>query len=40
MDTVTNAAMRRLARDTGLSERPDPDDIHQVIYTMELQRQE
>jgi long-chain acyl-CoA synthetase len=40
MDTVTNAAMRRLARDTGFSERPDPDDIHQVIYTMELQRQE
>jgi long-chain acyl-CoA synthetase len=33
MDAVHNEAMRRLARDVGFVERPDPDDIHQVIYT-------
>jgi long-chain acyl-CoA synthetase len=36
MDAVTNAAMRRLARDMGFTERPDPDDIHQVIYSLDL----
>lgn len=32
IDAATNEPMRRLARDLGFSERPDPDDIHQVIY--------
>jgi GNAT superfamily N-acetyltransferase len=40
MDSVTNAPMRRLARELGFSEQPDPDDIHQVIYSMELQPQQ
>ena len=31
-DAATNEPMRRLARDLGFSEQPDPDDIHQVIY--------
>lgn len=34
MDARSNGAMRRLARDVGFSERPDPDDIHQVIYSL------
>lgn len=36
VDAATNHRMRRLARHLGFSERPDPDDVHQVIYTMEL----
>jgi RimJ/RimL family protein N-acetyltransferase len=35
MDAASNHAMRRLARDVGFSERPDPDDIHQVIYSLQ-----
>lgn len=32
IDAATNEPMRRLARDLGFTELPDPDDIHQVIY--------
>jgi len=35
MDAASNEAMRRLARDVGFAEQPDPDDIHQVIYSLE-----
>jgi L-amino acid N-acyltransferase YncA len=35
MDASTNEPMRRLALDLGFSEQPDPDDIHQVIYSWE-----
>ena len=35
MDAASNDAMRRLARDVGFSERRDPDDIHQVIYSLQ-----
>jgi GNAT superfamily N-acetyltransferase len=34
MDSRSNTAMRRLARDVGFSEHPDPDDVHQVIYSL------
>jgi GNAT superfamily N-acetyltransferase len=34
MDAATNHGIRRLARDLGFTERPDPDDIHQVIYSL------
>lgn len=36
VDMATNHRMRSLARHIGFSERPDPDDVHQVIYSMEL----
>ena len=35
MDAASNDAMRRLARDVGFSEQRDPDDIHQVIYSLQ-----
>jgi GNAT superfamily N-acetyltransferase len=35
MDALSNAAMRGLARDVGFTEQPDPDDIHQVIYSLQ-----
>ena len=35
MDAANNDAMRRLARDVGFTEQPDPDDIHQVIYSLQ-----
>ena len=38
MDAVSNEAMRRLARDVGFRERPDPEDIHQVIYSLRPQQ--
>jgi GNAT superfamily N-acetyltransferase len=38
MDASNNDRMRRLAHDVGFKEMPDPDDIHQVIYSLELQR--
>ena len=38
MDSASNDAMRRLARDVGFTEGPDPDDIHQVIYSLRPQR--
>jgi GNAT superfamily N-acetyltransferase len=34
IDARSNGAMRRLARDVGFSEHPDPDDIHQVLYSL------
>jgi GNAT superfamily N-acetyltransferase len=36
MDTASNERMRNLARHLGFSERPDPADLHQVIYLLEL----
>jgi RimJ/RimL family protein N-acetyltransferase len=36
IDSATNHRMRRLAAHLGFRERPDPDDVHQVIYTMDL----
>jgi len=36
IDAAMNHRMRRLARHIGFSERPDPDDVHQVIYSMDL----
>lgn len=36
VDMATNHRMRRLARHVGFREEPDPDDVHQVIYTMDL----
>jgi GNAT superfamily N-acetyltransferase len=38
MDAASNDGMRRLARDLGFSEQRDPDDIHQVIYSLDPQR--
>jgi GNAT superfamily N-acetyltransferase len=35
MDALSNDAMRRLARNVGFTEQPDPDDIHQVIYSLQ-----
>jgi RimJ/RimL family protein N-acetyltransferase len=35
MDSASNDAMRRLARDVGFREHPDPDDIRQVIYSLQ-----
>jgi GNAT superfamily N-acetyltransferase len=34
IDTAANQAMRRLGRALGFSEERDPDDIHQVIYSL------
>lgn len=36
MDSMTNARMRKLARDIGFSEQPDPDDKSQVICYLDL----
>jgi RimJ/RimL family protein N-acetyltransferase len=36
IDSAANEPMRRLAFDVGFAERPDPDDIHQVIYELQL----
>jgi long-chain acyl-CoA synthetase len=38
MDAAGNEAMRRLARELGFTERRDPDDLHQVIYSLEPQQ--
>lgn len=35
MDAASNDAMRHLACDVGFSEQRDPDDIHQVIYSLQ-----
>ena len=35
MDSAANEPMRRLARDVGFREQPDPDDIRQVIYSLQ-----
>jgi RimJ/RimL family protein N-acetyltransferase len=34
MDSASNHAMRRLARDVGFREQRDPHDVHQVIYSL------
>jgi GNAT superfamily N-acetyltransferase len=36
MDAATNQRMRTLAQRFGFAERPDPDDIRQVIYSLDL----
>jgi GNAT superfamily N-acetyltransferase len=36
IDAVNNARMRKLARDAGFTERPDPNDNNQVIYSLNL----
>jgi acetyltransferase len=36
MDSASNDAIRRLARSVGFGEQRDPDDIHQVIYSLRL----
>lgn len=35
MDAASNQGIRQLARGLGFNEKPDPDDIHQVIYSLE-----
>jgi GNAT superfamily N-acetyltransferase len=35
MDSASNQGIRRLAHDVGFSERGDPEDIHQVIYSLQ-----
>ena len=35
MDAAANEPMRRLAREVGFREQPDPDDIRQVIYSLQ-----
>ena len=37
MDSMGNTRMRKLARDIGFSERPDPDDPSQVICYLDLE---
>jgi acetyltransferase len=37
MDAMGNARMRKLARDVGFRERPDPDDPSQVICYLDLE---
>lgn len=36
IDALNNVRMRKLARDVGFAERPDPDDHNQVIYSLDL----
>jgi RimJ/RimL family protein N-acetyltransferase len=36
IDAANNERMRRLAHLAGFTEEPDPDDIHQVIYSLRL----
>lgn len=36
MDLAENVRMRELARDLGFHVRPDPGDVHQVIYELDL----
>ena len=36
IDLAANHRMRRLAEHLGFRERPDPDDVHRVICTMDL----
>lgn len=35
MDAASNDAMQRLARKLGFSKKRDPDDIHQVIHSLQ-----
>jgi len=36
MDSIGNSRMRKLARDVGFSEKPDPEDASQVICYVDL----
>ncbi len=36
VDLADNASMRNLAKDIGMSRQHDPEDAHQVIYSMSL----
>ena len=36
IDAANNERMRKLARDIGFTEQPDPDDNNQVIYSLDL----
>ena len=36
IDALDNDRMRSLAHHLGFAERPDPDDLHQVVYYLEL----
>jgi RimJ/RimL family protein N-acetyltransferase len=36
IDSLGNHRMRKLARDLGFSEHRDPDDLHQVMYSLQL----
>jgi len=36
MDAIGNTRMRKLARDVGFNEKPDPDDASQVICYLDL----
>ena len=36
IDAIGNDRMRKLARDVGFTEYPDRDDIHQVIYSLDV----
>jgi GNAT superfamily N-acetyltransferase len=36
MDSIGNTRMRKLARDVGFGEKPDPDDTSQVICYLDL----
>lgn len=36
IDLADNAHMRMLARDLGMNAKPDPDDAHQMIYSLSL----
>ena len=36
MDLADNAQMRMLARDLGMKASPDPEDAHQVMYSLSL----
>lgn len=36
MDSASNDRMRKLARRIGFAERPDPQDIRQVIFSLDL----
>lgn len=38
IDSGTNEPMRKLARQFGFSEQPDPADVHQVIFSLRLER--
>ena len=36
MDAANNTRMRTLAQHFGFAESPDPDDIHQVIFSLDI----
>ena len=38
IDAVDNDGMRELAQHLGFAEQRDPDDVHQVVYYLELDR--